>query len=121
MRTIKDCVSILDQKLTSLNKILSTHHSQDDDPVTNSRILNAQIFALELQDIIAFLNLGEENFGCEVVPKEQFQQTTKMSEIARLEYDGLFGSIASCSRFPIEEPFLVVFSATIDDAINFKI
>jgi hypothetical protein len=119
MRTIKDCVPILEQKSSSLNKVLSV--SYEDEDQKNSRIVNAEIFSSELQDIIGFLNSGEEDFGCEVVPKEQFQQITKMAEIVRLEYDGLFCSIASCSRFPIENPFFVVFSENLDDALNFSI
>jgi len=120
MRTIRNCAPILEQKLSSLNKVLLSA-SHEDYQITNSRILNAQIFTSELQEIIAFLNAGEEDFGCEIVPKEQFYQTTKMSEIARMEYDGLFCAVASCSRFPIENPFFVVFSANIEDAINFAI
>ena len=69
MRTIKDCVPILEQKSISLNKVLSV--SYEDEDQKNSRIVNAQIFSSELQDIIEFLNSGEEDFGCEVVPYGQ--------------------------------------------------
>lgn len=121
MRTIKECVPVLEQKLNSLKQILNACQQHEDSGESNLRIVNANLISSELQEIIKFLELGEDDFGCEIVPKEQFQQTTKLSEIVRIEYDGLFGAIASCSRFPIEDPFYVVFSETIDKAINFKI
>ena len=120
MRTTKDCIEILQKKFENLSRLLDAHTSDAEAEAVNPRIENAKVFLSELKDIMEILSFGDDDFWCDIVSKEIFYRIFDTSAFPRKDYDGIFGAIASCSQYPVNQRFLIVYIADFDDVINFK-